>query len=120
MSVPIKPIILIVTLMASLSARAQLMGLGFESNISLKQDDINLIHQTVDQQVHGKPVGTTASWRNPSTGNSGTIKLLRKFKVRNMHCEAVGYTLMTSAGAFPPEHYELDSCLQPDGTWRII
>ncbi len=78
MSMPIKPIVLIVALFASLSSQTQGLMLGFESNITLKQDDIELIHQTVDQKINVKPVGTTASWNNPNTGNSGTIKLLKK------------------------------------------
>jgi surface antigen len=120
MSIQIRPIVLTVALFASLSAQAQGLFLGFESNITLKQDDIDLIHQTVDQKIHGKPIGTTASWRNPNTGNSGTIKLLKKFTVRGLRCEEVAYTLMTTTSAVPPEHYVLDSCLQPDGTWKIL
>lgn len=101
MSIPIKPIVLIVTLFASLSSQAQGLLLGFESNITLKQDDIELIHQTVDQKIHGKPVGTTASWSNPNTRNSGTIKLLKKHTVRGLRCEKVEYTLMTTTRAVP-------------------
>jgi hypothetical protein len=59
MSIQIRPIVLTVALFASLSAQAQGLFLGFESNITLKQDDIDLIHQTVDQKIHGKPIGTT-------------------------------------------------------------
>ena len=87
MSMPIKPIVLIVALFASLSSQTQGLMLGFESNITLKQDDIELIHQTVDQKINVKPVGTTASWSNPNTGNSGTIKLLKKHTVRGLRCE---------------------------------
>jgi len=118
MSIPIKPIILIVALFASPSAQAQGLFLGFESNITLKQDDIDLIHQTVDQKIHGKPIGTTASWGNPNTGNAGTIKLVKKFRKKNLHCERVAYTLTTTTKAVEPEHYEFDSCLTQDG-WRV-
>ncbi len=120
MSIPIKPIVLILAGLASPSVQAQLLGPTWESNITLKQDDIDLIHQTVNNQVHGKAVGTTASWSNPNTGNAGTIKLLKKFAVRNMRCEEVGYTLTTTTRAVSPEHYQFNSCLQPDGTWKII
>jgi hypothetical protein len=41
MSIPIKPIVLIVALFASQSSQAQGLMLGFESNITLKQDDID-------------------------------------------------------------------------------
>ena len=120
MPMPIKAVVLIVALFASLPCRAQGLFLGFESNFSLKHADLDLIHQTVDQQIHGKPVGTTASWSNPQTGNAGIIKLLKKHIVRGMRCEVVEYTLMATRKPVPPEHYVLDSCLQPDGTWKVL
>lgn len=120
MSSPIKPLVLIFAVLAGPAAQAQLLGPSFESNISLTRDDLDTMRQTVTQQIHGKPVGTTASWSNPSSKNSGTIKLLKKFTARNMRCETIGYTLATTAAAVAPEHYELNSCLQPDGTWKIL
>jgi len=121
MSIPIKALVLIVAGLVSTAAHAQLLGLGFESNVTLTQEDINMIRQTVDQQIHGKAVGTTASWSNPNSKNSGTMKLLKKFTAKNMRCEEIGYTLKTTAMAnASPEHYTLDSCLQPDGTWKIL
>ena len=118
MSIPIKPIVLIAALFAIPSAQAQGLFLGFESNITLKQDDLDLIHQTVDQKIHGKPVGTTASWSNPNTGNAGTIKLVKKIRKKNLHCERVAYTLTTTTKAVEPEHYVFDSCLTRDG-WSV-
>ena len=82
-----------------------LLGPVWESNITLTQGDLDLIHRTVDTEVHGKPVGTAASWSNPETGNAGSIKLLRKFRKGNLHCEQVAYTLTTTKKAVEPEHY---------------
>jgi hypothetical protein len=81
MSVPIKPLVLAIAGLANPAAEALLLGLGFESNISLTQQDLDMIRQTVNQQIHGKPVGATASWRNANSQNSGTIRLLKK-----IHC----------------------------------
>jgi len=120
MRIPVRPIVFVLAGFVALSAQAQLLGPTWESNISLKQEDIDIIHQTVNQNVHGKATGTTASWSGADTGNSGTIKLLKKFTVRSMQCEEVGYTIMTSTRAVPAEHYVLRSCLQSDGTWKII
>ncbi len=121
MSIPIKPLLLVVASLVSSASQAQLLGLGFESNVTLTKEDLDMIHQAVTQEVHGKPVGTTATWSNPNSKNSGTIRLLKKFTARNMRCETLGYTLMTTAvAAASPEHYELNSCLQPDGTWKIL
>ena len=117
---PIKPLVFIVAALASPVAQAQLLGPSFESNISLTREDLDMMRQTVTQQIHGKSVGATASWSNADSKNSGTIKLLKKFTARNMRCEEIGYTLVTTASAVSPEHYVLDSCLQPDGTWKIL
>ena len=120
MSGPIKLLLLVIAGLASPAAHAQLLGPAFESNITLTQEDLDMMRQTVNQQIHGKPVGTTASWTNPNSKNSGTIKLLKKFTARNMRCETIGYTLKTAAPAVTPEHYEFNSCLQPDGSWKIL
>ena len=117
---PIKLLLLVIAGLASPAAQAQLLGPAFESNITLTQEDLDKMRQTVNQQIHGKPVGTTASWTNPNSKNSGTIKLLKKFTARNMRCETIGYTLQTAAPAVTPEHYEFNSCLQPDGSWKIL
>jgi len=118
MPIPIKPLVLAAAALAGQAAQAQLLGPSFESNITLTREDLDMIRQTVNQQIHGKPIGATASWNNPS--NSGTIKLLKKFSARNMHCETIGYTLVTTASNVSPEHYEFNSCLQPDGSWKIL
>jgi surface antigen len=120
MPISIKPFVFIVACVVSTPAQAQLLGPSFESNITLTREDLDMMRQTVTQQIHGKPVGTTASWSNPSSKNSGTIKLLKKFTARNIRCETIGYTLVTTASAVSPEHYEFNSCLQPDGSWKIL
>jgi hypothetical protein len=120
MSVPIKALVLAIAGLASPGVASAAAALGFESNISLSQQDLDMIRQTVNQQIHVKPVGGTASWHNASSQNSGTIRLLKKFTARNMHCEEIDYALMTTARAVSPEHYIMDSRLQADGTWKIL
>jgi hypothetical protein len=78
------------------SAKAQPLLPAWETDIARTQADLDLIHRTVDTQIHGKPVGTSASWINPNTGNAGTIKLLRRYRKGNLKCEAVAYTLTTT------------------------
>jgi hypothetical protein len=115
----IMPMALVLVTLLGEPAQGQLMfGPAWESNITLTQADLDLIHRTVDTEVHGKPVGTTASWSNPETGNAGTIKLLRKFRKGNLYCEEVGYTLTNIRKSVEPEHYVFDSCLTPEG-WKI-
>ena len=78
-----------------------------------------MIRGAVTNQVHGKPVGTTASWSNPGSGNSGSIKLAKK---RILEEPAMRRPRIYGALIGPPgytEHYHFTSCLQPDGTWKI-
>ena len=84
---PIKLLLLIIAGLVGSAAQAQLLGPAFESGITLTQEDLDKMRQTVNQQIHGKPVGTTSSWANPSSKNSGAIKLIKKFKAYNMQCE---------------------------------
>jgi surface antigen len=119
MPLPLRAIVLVAALLVWLPAEAQLLGLGFESNIELTKQDLKIVHRTVDQQVHGKPAGTTASWSNPDSGNFGTVKLLKSYTLNGRSCETVEYTLATRRMAVPPEHYVLNSCRQPDGKWKI-
>jgi surface antigen len=119
MSTPIRAAILSATLIACLPAQAQYL-LGLETNIELTKQDLVIIRHTVREQVHGKPVGTTAKWNNPESQNSGKITLLNKFMRNGQQCETLDYRLTTMRRPAGPEHYTLSSCLQPDGHWRLI
>ena len=121
MSNPIKIIVLIAAVLVWLPAQAQYyLGFGVETNIELTKQDLEIIRQTVDRQVHGKPVGTTAKWSNPTSGNSGKIRLVKKFTRNSQQCETLDYRLVTKRRPAGPEHYVLSSCLLPDGQWRLI
>jgi len=121
MSNPIKIIVLIAAVLVWLPAQAQYyLGFGVETNIELTKQDLEIIRQTVDRQVHGKPVGTTAKWSNPTSGNSGKIRLVKKFTRNNQQCETLDYRVVTNRIPAGPEHYVLSSCLQPGGQWRLI
>ena len=99
------------------AAQAQLLS-TWESHVTLTQQDMEMIHNAVTNQIHGKPVGTTASWINPASQNSGSIGLIKKLVRKGPQCEGIGYTLRSGA-PFYTEHYHLTSCPQPDGTRKL-
>ncbi len=119
MSFPIKAAVVALAAFAAADAHAQLLGPSFEANIALSAEDMQMMRAVVTDQIHGKPVGATASWDNPRSGNSGTVRLLKKLMLGGRHCEELQYVLRTSQRLVPPEHYVFTSCLQPDGTWKI-
>ena len=108
----------IVGLMAG-SAEAQLLGPTWETRITLTQQDLDIIRNAVTNEVHGKPIGTRVTWSNPVSGNSGTIKFLRRLVLRGQHCEEIRYEVRSKGPPVYTEHYRFTSCLQPDGTWKI-
>src|ERR1700719_2498071 len=84
-----------------------------------RRQDLEMIRGTVTNQIHGKPVGTAASWSNPASGNSGFIKLGKKLTRKKQQCEEIEYTVRSGGTPVYTEHYHFISCLQPDGTWKI-
>ena len=104
--------------MIAAAAQAQLLP-TWETHIVLSQQDIDMIHGAVTNQVHGKPMGTKAHWTNPASGNSGTIKLVKKLTRQNQQCENIAYTVRSGGTPVYSEHYHFISCLQPDGNWKI-
>jgi surface antigen len=101
-------------------AEAQLMACPtWETRITLTQQDLDMIHNAVDNQVHGKPAGARVTWSNPDSGNSGVIKLLGKFILNRPHCEEIRYEVWSQGPPVYTEHYHFTSCLQPDSTWKI-
>jgi surface antigen len=92
------------------SAQAQLLP-TWETHITLTQQDLDMIHGAVTNQVHGKPAGTAASWINPASGNSGSIRLVKKLARKNQQCEDIEYTVRSGGQPIYAEHYRLTSCL---------
>jgi surface antigen len=116
----LRVIVVCTVLVTSLPAQAQFLRFGLETNVELKKQDLDIIRQTVNEQVHGRPVGSTAEWSNPESQNSGKIALVRKFTRNGQQCDTLDYRLITKRTPAGPEHYKLSSCLQPDGQWRLI
>ena len=99
------------------AAQGQLLP-TWESHITLTQQDMEMIHHAVTNQIHGKPVGTAALWTNPASQNSGSIRLVKKLVRKGQQCEDIDYTVRSGAPVYT-EHYHLTSCLQSDGTWKL-
>jgi surface antigen len=104
--------------LATASAQAQLLP-TWESHITLTQQDLDMIRATVTEKIHRKHTGTVATWSNPASGNSGTIKLVKKLILNNQKCEEIEYTVRSGGTPAYSEHYHFTSCRQPDGTWKI-
>jgi hypothetical protein len=102
------------------TAEAQMMfGRQWETAVALSQADMDMIKATLARQIHGKAVGTSASWSNPASGNSGTITLVKTFVRNGLRCEQIDYRLISSGAGRPYDDYTLTSCQLADGTWKL-
>ena len=119
MSLPAKRFVTFVTgVMIAGAAQAQLLP-TWETHITLTQQDLDMIRSTLTNQVHTKPVGTTASWSNPPSGNSATIRLIKKFSIKNQQCEKIEYKRNRKTRPFTPNTIISSAGSTADGIWKI-
>jgi surface antigen len=72
--------------------------------------------QTTNRTLESAPTGQAASWRNPDSGNSGTVTPTRTYqRSGGEYCRE--YTQTVRVGGKTEEAYGT-ACRQPDGTWK--
>lgn len=96
-------------------------GKAFRNSPKLTKSDITIVRKLVREDLTGKSKGTTLSWNNAASGNSGTVTLLADFRSQGRDCRRVGYVVKSAPrqAAASSSTYELTSCHLPDGTWKI-
>jgi surface antigen len=101
------------------TAAGALLGalLGSEVGKSLDRADQQYMSQTTQRTLESAPTGTAASWRNPDSGNSGTVTPTRTYqRSTGEYCRE--YTQTVRVGGKTEEAYGT-ACRQPDGTWKV-
>jgi surface antigen len=80
-------------------------------------DDFRMQREAQDSVLASTDIGTTRSWENPATGNSGSIKLLRSFQSSDgRECKRIQIT--NQAG--PSKAVStMNMCRNGAGPWRI-
>ena len=105
--------------LAAVGAGVLLGGLlGSEVGKSLDRADRLAMSQTTQQALETRPSGTSAAWRNPDSGNSGTVTPQPAFTTASgQHCREYQQTVMIGGEA---QSAYGTACRQPDGTWKIV
>ncbi|MEE8294938.1 MAG: hypothetical protein V3R64_04435 [Sphingomonadales bacterium] len=52
----------------------------------LTLEDIELMKETARGKMENETVDTVLKWKNPASGNSGAVKLLRRFQLSEREC----------------------------------
>jgi hypothetical protein len=87
---------------------------------SLTRSDLAMMRKLVREGLTGKPDGTTLSWHNPESQNSGTVQLLEEFPSQGRDCRRVLYVVKPGPNdEADVDSYILTNCRLADGTWRI-
>ncbi|MBV8652498.1 MAG: hypothetical protein JO255_13615 [Alphaproteobacteria bacterium] len=87
---------------------------------SLTQSDLAIMRKLVREGLTGKPDGTTLSWSNPESQNSGTVQLLQTFPSQGRDCRRVQYVVKPGPNdEADVDSYVLTNCRLADGKWRL-
>lgn len=104
--------------LAATGAGALLGGLlGQSAGRSLDRADRVYYGRTASDTFERAPSGYRSQWRNPDSGNWGTITPMRTYETANGHCREYHQTIVVGGRA--QEGYGT-ACRQPDGTWRVV
>ena len=91
---------------------------GSEVGKSLDRADRAAMQQTTQSSLESTPSGTTTEWRNPDSGNSGTITPQPAYESSSgQYCREYQQTIVVGGQT---ENAYGTACRQPDGTWKIV
>ena len=101
-------------------AAGALMGafLGNQIGLSLDRADQLAMQQTTNHALEKSKSGTAVAWRNPDSGNQGTVTPRPAYKSNNgQYCREFQQTV--TIGGKTAEAFGR-ACRQPDGNWKIV
>ena len=101
-------------------AAGTLLGayLGGGIGKSLDKADRLAAEQTTQKTLEATPSGDTISWKNPDSGNSGTVTPQPPYQnATGQYCREYEQTI-TVAGKTEAAYGT--ACRQPDGSWKIV
>jgi len=92
--------------------------IGNEVGATLDKVDQQHVLDTAHQSLEYSKSGTTTSWNNPDTGNSGNVTPLKTYEIaNNQYCRE--YQTEVTVGGETQSAYGT-ACRRADGTWEII
>ncbi|MFQ6110434.1 MAG: RT0821/Lpp0805 family surface protein [Nitrospinota bacterium] len=92
--------------------------IGSEIGKRLDQRDRRLMAQATQDALERSPSGKATTWKNPDTGNSGTVVAKPAVeKAGGGVCREFTQTITVEGKT---ETAKGTACRQPDGTWKIV
>jgi surface antigen len=92
--------------------------LGNEVGKSLDKADQVYAERNAQQTLETAPTGTTATWVNPDSGNSGSVTPTATYQgAGGEYCRE--YQQTVTVGGEQQSAYGT-ACRQPDGSWKLV
>jgi surface antigen len=92
--------------------------LGGAIGNALDQRDQELALQAAQNSFENSRTGTQSTWRNPDSGNSGSITPTRTYESSSgRYCRE--YQQTVTVGGETQDAYGT-ACRQPDGSWQVV
>lgn len=92
-------------------------GLGSEIGASLDRADMAYYNNTSQQALETVPDGRASTWKNPNSGNYGTVTPTKTYESDGQYCRE--YSQSITVGGKTQNGYG-HACRQPDGNWKIV
>lgn len=90
--------------------------LGNQIGASMDRNDMAYYNQTSQRAMEEARIGQAQTWRNPDTGNYGTITPTRTYQDNGQYCREYQQTI--TVGGQTKRGYGT-ACRQPDGSWQV-
>lgn len=91
--------------------------LGSEIGASLDRADQLAAQQTAQNTFETVPTGQTSTWRNPDSGNYGTVTPTSTYQRGNQYCRDFSQTIYVDGQA---QTARGTACRQADGSWQVV
>jgi surface antigen len=86
----------------------------------LNNEDITRMQAAAARLYEGRSIGTVERWRNPDSGNAGSVKLIGSSTVKGLPCRRLEYSVRLQQRAQSPSTYSLNWCKTEAGEWKIV
>jgi surface antigen len=91
--------------------------LGGAVGNALDQRDKQMAMDAAQRSFENSQTGSSTTWRNPDSGNSGSITPTRTYQASSgQYCREYQQTI--TIGGEPQQSYGT-ACRQPDGSWKV-
>lgn len=97
-----------------------LLGGAIGSSIgqSLDRADMQYYHNTSQSALENRPDGQQLAWKNPNSGNSGTVTPVSTYQNSSgQYCREYNQTVTVGGKT---ENAYGRACRQADGSWKIV